>query len=154
MLIFNRKKNCFNKREQFFNIICTFFHFYTRDVTYLDHPNSGGPAQAKAMIQVKATPAPAWVLVNLKLPMGLQTTMYLSTARTTRDHRATSPGEEKRGEWIRIHLTPYLVGSIVICMLKLYSKVNNQRSKKAGLESNDDECQIKAGSGSGLYLLA
>ena len=56
---------------------------------YLDQPTSGGAAQAIAMIQVKTTPAPACDAVNLKLPMGLQTTMYLSTARTTRDQRET-----------------------------------------------------------------
>lgn len=56
---------------------------------YLDQPTRGGTAQEQAMIQVNAQPTEAWVAVNLKLPMGLQTTMYLSIARTTRDHRDT-----------------------------------------------------------------
>lgn len=58
---------------------------------YLDQPTRGGTAQELAMIQVKAQPVAAWDAVNLKLPMGLQTTMYLSTASTTRDHRETCP---------------------------------------------------------------
>ena len=91
------------KKESWVYIkVVTFMHFFSRILNssscslkicehYLDQPKSGGAAQARAMIQVKRTPAAAWVPVNLKLPMGLQTTMYLSTARTTRDQRATSP---------------------------------------------------------------
>lgn len=56
---------------------------------YLDQPTKGGTAQELAIIQVNAQPAAEWVAVNLKLPMGLQTTMYLSIAKTTRDHRDT-----------------------------------------------------------------
>lgn len=65
-------------------------------VNYLDQPTRGGTAQEAAMIHVKAQPVAAWVAVNLKLPMGLQTTMYLSIARTTRDHRDTWPVKKKR----------------------------------------------------------
>ena len=72
--------------------------------SYLDQPKSSGAAQARAMIQVKLTPAAAWAPVNLKLPMGLQTTMYLSTARTTRDQRAISPaGREKPKEVLYLY---------------------------------------------------
>lgn len=74
--------------------------------TYLDQPRRGGPAQDKAMIQVKLTPMKAWVSLKRKLLMGLQTTTYLSTARITRDHRAISPvkGQKKhfRNDYISI----------------------------------------------------
>jgi len=56
---------------------------------YLDQPKSGGTAQLLAMIHVKIMPAKAWFEENLKLPIGLHTTMYLSTASTTRDQRET-----------------------------------------------------------------
>jgi len=56
---------------------------------YLDQPKSGGTAQLLAIIHVKAMPATAWFEENLKLPIGLHTTMYLSTASTTRDQRET-----------------------------------------------------------------
>ena len=69
-----------------------------RPEIYLDQPRRGGVAQAKAMIQVKMTPATAWLPVNLKLPIGLQTTMYLSTARTTRDQRAIWPVDRQEGK--------------------------------------------------------
>ena len=62
---------------------------YSQMSPYLDQPKKGGRATDAAMIQVKATPAPAWAAPNLKLPMGLQTTMYLSMASTTKDHRET-----------------------------------------------------------------
>lgn len=65
-------------------------------IPYLDQPTRGGTAQEAAMIQVNAQPTEAWVAVNLKLPMGLQTTMYLSIARTTRDHKETWPVEKNR----------------------------------------------------------
>lgn len=58
---------------------------------YLDQPKSGGAAHAKAMIQEKATPMMAWFSPKRKLLMGLQTTTYLSMARTTSDQRAISP---------------------------------------------------------------
>lgn len=65
-------------------------HYLFSNVSdYLDQPTKGGTAQEQAIIQVKAQPAAEWVAVNLKLPMGLQTTMYLSIAKTTRDHRDT-----------------------------------------------------------------
>lgn len=41
------------------------------------------------MTQVNPQPMAEWVPVNLKLPIGLQTTMYLSIAKTTRDHSDT-----------------------------------------------------------------
>jgi len=67
---------------------------------YLDQPNSGGAAHAKAMIQEKATPMMAWFSPKRKLLMGLQTTTYLSIARTTSDQRAISPapGRERDGD--------------------------------------------------------
>lgn len=48
------------------------------------------------MIHINVQPTEAWVMVNLKLFIGVQTTMYLSTARTTRDHKETSPVEKNR----------------------------------------------------------
>lgn len=65
-------------------------------IPYLDQPNRGGTEQAHAITQVNAQPNEAWVAVNLKLPMGLQTTMYLSIARTTRDHKETWPVKKNR----------------------------------------------------------
>lgn len=69
---------------------------FRKMIPYLDQPTRGGTAQEPAMIQVNAQPTAAWVALNLKLPMGLQTTMYLSIARTTRDHKATWPVEKNR----------------------------------------------------------
>lgn len=69
---------------------------FRKTIPYLDQPKRGGTAQAPAITQVNAQPNEAWVAVNLKLPMGLQTTMYLSIARTTRDHKATCPVEKNR----------------------------------------------------------
>lgn len=63
--------------------------------SYLDQPTSGGPAQVIAINQVKAIPPMACVDENLKLPIGLHTTIYLSMASTTNDQSATSPGEDK-----------------------------------------------------------
>lgn len=60
---------------------------------YRDHPRSGGAAQVSAMTQVSATPATACFSSKRKLLMGLQTTTKRSTASTTRDHRAISPGD-------------------------------------------------------------
>lgn len=74
-----------------------------RALSHLDQPTKGGTAQAKAMNQVKAQPIAEWVAVNLKLPIGLHTTMYLSMAKTTRDHRDTWPKEKQKSRaWIKI----------------------------------------------------
>lgn len=64
---------------------------------YRDQPNSGGAAQAMAMIQENATPMMAWFSPKRKLLMGLQTTTYRSTARTTSDQRAISPAPGREG---------------------------------------------------------
>lgn len=65
------------------------------NASYLDQPIRGGAAQVIAMNQVKPIPPSACVDENLKLPIGLQTTIYLSIASTTNDQSATSPGEDK-----------------------------------------------------------
>ena len=56
-----------------------------------------------AATHVNAIPVIAWVVENLKLPIGLQTTMYLSMASTTSDQRATSPVWQVK---YTIHLHP------------------------------------------------
>lgn len=112
---------------------------------YLDQPNSGGPAQEKAMIQVKTTPAAAWVPVNLKLPMGLQTTMYLSTARTTSDQRATSPTEKK----VKVIVIKVIKSNCAMCSSKpteertwyfvfLTSKCGHESLNSAGSGSKNE----------------
>lgn len=58
-------------------------------ISHLDQPTNGGHAQDIAISQVNPQPIAEWVAVNLKLPIGLQTTMYLSIAKTTRDHSDT-----------------------------------------------------------------
>lgn len=50
-----------------------------------------------AMIQENATPMMAWFSPKRKLLMGLQTTTYRSTARTTSDQRAISPAPGREG---------------------------------------------------------
>lgn len=80
-------------------------------VHYLDQPTRGGTAQEAAMIQVNEHPIAAWVAVNLKLPIGLQTTMYLSTARTTRDQRETWPVDKNKSRSCdeNFQILPYVI---------------------------------------------
>lgn len=52
------------------HVIC-----FRKLLPYLDQPTRAGTAQEHA---VNTHPTEAWLALNLKLPMGLQTTMYLS----------------------------------------------------------------------------
>lgn len=78
--------------------ISLFFLLTSGRPSYLDQPTSGGAAQVMAMNQVKPIPPIACVDENLKLPIGLHTTIYLSIASTTSDHSATSPEEDTSEE--------------------------------------------------------
>lgn len=62
-----------NQITNYGHVIC-----FRKLLPYLDQPTRGGMAQEHAVIQVNTHPTEAWLGLNLKLPMGLQTTMYLS----------------------------------------------------------------------------
>lgn len=60
-------------------------------MTYLLQPKKGGTDTPIPIIHVHSTTAKACFEVKVKLPIGLQITIYLSKARKARDHPVTSP---------------------------------------------------------------